>query len=74
MKPHQNLESWRKSFSLVKKLYLLTKKFPTDEKYGLISQIRRSAVSIPANIAEGAGRKSDKEFINFLSMALGSLS
>jgi four helix bundle protein len=48
--------------------------FPSDEKFGLTSQIRRAAVSLPCNIAEGAGRKSSKEFINFLSIALGSLA
>lgn len=74
MKPHKNLDAWKKSFSFVKAVYVVTEKFPTDERFGLISQIRRSAVSVPSNISEGAGRKSKKEFINFLSIALGSLS
>ncbi len=74
MKPHQRLEAWKKSFSFVKTIYLITKNFPLDERFGLTSQIKRSAVSIPSNIAEGAGRKSKKEFIQFLCIALGSLS
>lgn len=55
-------------------IYILTKDFPKEELYGLTSQIRRSAVSIPANIAEGAARNSNKEFIQYLYIALGSLS
>ena len=58
----------------VEEIYKLTKCFPDDEKFGLTSQIRRSVVSIPSNIAEGAARKNDKEFIQFLYIALGSLS
>ena len=57
---------------LTKLIYGLTKSFPEDERYGLISQIRRCAVSIPSNIAEGHARNSDKEFIHFLKIALGS--
>lgn len=53
---------------------MVTKSFPNDEKFGMISQIRRCCVSIPANIAEGAGRKSQKEFLNFLSIAMGSIA
>ena len=74
MKPHQKLDAWKKSFFFVKEIYLITEKLPADERFGLTSQIRRSSVSIPSNIAEGAGRKSKKEFIQFLSIALGSLS
>ncbi|RZK02093.1 MAG: four helix bundle protein, partial [Flavobacterium sp.] len=66
MKPHQNLEVWKQSFSLVKKLYLLTSKFPMDERFGLTSQIRRACTSIPVNIAEGSARRSDKELQQFL--------
>ena len=58
----------------VEEIYKLTKCFPDDEKFGLTSQIRRSVASIPSNIAEGAARKNDKEFIQFLYIALGSLS
>ena len=57
---------------LVEKVYKTTSTFPKEEKYGLISQIQRSAVSIPSNIAEGAGRNSNKEFRNFLGIANGS--
>lgn len=58
---------------LAKDAYLISAGFPQDEKFGLTSQVRRSAVSVPSNIAEGAGRKSDKEFLHYLSMASGSL-
>jgi four helix bundle protein len=57
---------------LVKEVYILTADFPDSEKFGLISQLRRAAVSISANIAEGAGRQTDKDFRNFLFIALGS--
>lgn len=60
------------SKELVKQVYLLTADFPESEKFGLISQVRRAAVSIPTNIAEGAGRQTDKDFRNFLFIALGS--
>lgn len=62
MKPHQKLNAWIDSFQLVKTLYELTNTYPPDEKFGLISQIRRAAVSVPVNIAEGAARKGEKEF------------
>lgn len=61
-----------KAMDLVEQVYLLTKKLPKEEIYGLTSQIRRCSVSIPSNIAEGAGRNSDNEFIHFLSIANGS--
>ena len=60
------------SMELVKKVYVLTKKMPKDELYGLVGQIRRSAVSIPSNVAEGHSRNSTKEYIQFLSIARGS--
>ena len=74
VKTHKDLDVWKQSIQLVKKIYELTQKFPKDEIYGLTNQIRRAAVSIPSNIAEGAGRNSDKEFIQFLHIALGSLA
>ncbi|HEY1061628.1 MAG TPA: four helix bundle protein [Daejeonella sp.] len=74
MKPHQNLEVWKKSFTLVTKLYLFTASFPPAEKYGITSQLRRAAISIPLNIAEGSARRSDKELLQFLYIALGSAS
>jgi len=73
-KPHKKLDVWLKSINLVQNIYEITKSFPKAEDYGLTSQIRRSAVSIPANIAEGAARQTKKEFIQFLHMAQGSLS
>lgn len=73
-KAHKHLELWKESFSLVLDIYCLTLSFPSEEKFGLTSQIRRAVVSIPTNVAEGAGRKSKKEFINFLSIAMGSLA
>lgn len=71
---HKDLEVWKRSIDLVIKVYDLSKNIPSDEKYGLISQIKRSSVSIPSNIAEGAGRSSTKEFIRFIDIAVGSLS
>jgi len=71
---HKDLEVWKRSIDLVIKIYGLSKKIPSDEKYGLISQIKRSSVSVPSNIAEGAGRSSKKEFIRFIDIANGSLS
>lgn len=71
---HKDLEVWKKSMDLVEEVYALSKFFPDDEKFGLTNQIRRASVSVPSNISEGAARKSDKEFIQFLYIALGSLS
>ena len=70
---YRDLIVWQKAMNLAKEVYRLTKSFPKDEMYGLTSQIRRCSVSIPSNIAEGRGRNSDKEFIRFLSISLGSL-
>ena len=67
------LTVWEKSMELVEVVYKLTKNFPDNEKFNLVSQINRSAVSIPSNIAEGKGRNSDKEFKQFLYIARGSL-
>lgn len=66
------LKVWKKAMEIVEMTYLLSTKFPGEEKFGLTSQIRRSAVSIPSNIAEGAGRSTQGEFKNFLSIANGS--
>jgi len=74
MRPHQNLEAWKKAIDFVVDVYRITDAFPSEEKFGLTSQIRRASVSIAANIAEGAARKSIKEFANFLSIAQGSAS
>ena len=63
---------WQKARKLVKEIYLILKSFPEDEKYGIISQIRRASISIPANIAEGAGRNTDNDFGRFLDIANGS--
>ncbi len=74
MRPHQKLEAWSRSVDLVVEIYKATENFPKEEKYGLSSQIRRAAVSIPTNIAEGAGRQYEKEFVRFISNAQGSAS
>lgn len=74
MKDHKDLDVWKQSMLLAEDVYALTKEFPSEEKYGLSSQIKRAVVSIPSNIAEGAGRKGDKEFIQFLYIAMSSLS
>ncbi|WP_347925284.1 four helix bundle protein [Pontimicrobium sp. SW4] len=68
----EDLKIWRKSIELTKAVYILATDLPSDEKFGLTSQIKRSATSIPSNIAEGAGRNSQKEFKHFLSIANGS--
>ncbi len=68
----ENLKIWKKAIELAKSTYLLASKLPSEEKYGLVSQIKRCSVSIPSNIAEGAGRNSQKEFKQFLSIANGS--
>jgi len=72
MHQYKNLKVWQKSMDLVVEVYKQTNNFPDKEKFSLISQINRSAVSIVSNIAEGAGRNSNKEFNNFLGIALGS--
>ncbi len=73
-KPHKKLDVWQTSMKTTLLIYKLTSRFPEEEKFGLISQMRRAAVSIPSNIAEGAGRQGKREFRNFLSVAQGSLS
>ncbi|MBW1937083.1 MAG: four helix bundle protein [Deltaproteobacteria bacterium] len=74
MKAHHNLKVWKRSVDYVVKIYKLTEGFPKDEQYGLSSQMRRAALSIASNIAEGAGRNSKNEFRQFLSIAQGSVS
>jgi four helix bundle protein len=73
-KPHKRLKIWKAGMELVPMVYRLTQGFPSHEQYGLTGQIRRSAVSIPANIAEGAARQTKKEFMQFLHISQGSLS
>jgi len=74
MRSHRDLEVWQKSIDLVKEIYALTASFPDHEIFGLTSQLRRAAVSVPSNIAEGAARGSQKEFLRFLSISVGSLA
>jgi len=74
MATHKELEVWKQAIELAKMVYQLTATFPSSELYGLVSQMRRSAVSIASNIAEGAARATDKEFIHFLHITLGSLA
>ncbi len=74
VKSYKDLLVWQKGIVLVKKIYQLTQTFPDTEKFGLVSQMRRAAVSIPSNIAEGQARHTRKEFIQFLSHAEGSVA
>jgi len=74
MRTHHDLDVWKLGVDFVTKVYKVTESFPKFEIYGLTNQIRRAAVSIPSNIAEGAGRNSTKEFAQFLSITLGSLA
>ncbi|MCK5028361.1 MAG: four helix bundle protein [Bacteroidales bacterium] len=73
MKDFKKLNVWQRSIELVASVYKISKDFPIEEKYGLISQITRSAVSIPSNIAEGSSRFSEKDYFRFLEIALGSV-
>jgi four helix bundle protein len=74
MKTHKDLDVWKDSIELVIQIYQVTKEFPREELYGLTSQIRRAAVSVPAIISEGSARNYTKEFIRFLRIAQASLS
>jgi four helix bundle protein len=73
-KPHKRLIAWQKSMELVVVIYQLTREFPREETYGLVSQMRRAAISAPSNIAEGAADRSKDQFRNFLRTAIGSLN
>jgi len=73
-KNHKDLEVWKQAMDLVDDIYGLSRHFPPEELYGLTNQMRRAAVSVPSNIAEGAARGGKREFMQFLSIALGSLS
>jgi four helix bundle protein len=73
-KRYEDLIVWQKSFALVKNIYSLTEKFPNEEKYSMTNQVRRSCVSIPANIAEGFGRYHPKEKIRFYNISIASLN
>ena len=73
-RPHRNLDVWKKSMDFVKHIYQATETFPKSEIYGLSSQMRRAAISIPSNLAEGAARKGKKEFNQYLNIAQGSIS
>jgi len=72
MGTHKDLDVWKRSVELVTTVYQVTSEFPKEEIFGLTNQIRRASVSIPSNIGEGAARNSDKEFIRFLYISLGS--
>ena len=74
MKTHKDLDVWKRSLEFVMDIYKISRNFPKEEMYGITSQIRRSAVSIPSNISEGAARSSDKEFAHFISISLGSIA
>jgi len=74
MRDFKELKVWEKSHKLCLLIYEITKQFPEDEKYGIISQIRRASASVPTNISEGCGRDSNKEFTRFLRIAGGSIS
>jgi four helix bundle protein len=73
MHNYKELNVWKRSIKLTVQVYKLSQKFPVEERFGLTSQIRRCAVSVPSNIAEGAGRRTDGEFVNFLGIAHGSI-
>ena len=74
VRTHRDLDVWKEGIELVVKIYEIVQNFPKEEKHGLVDQIKRSAISIPSNIAEGAARNSKKEFLQFLHISLGSVS
>jgi len=73
MKTHKDLDVWKLSIDFVTDIYKVTSSFPKEDQFGLTNQIRRAAVSVPSNIAEGAARNSDKEYLRFLYISLGSI-
>jgi four helix bundle protein len=73
-RPHQRLDVWQDAMTLVEAVYRFSKTFPPAERFALTSQIRRAAISVPSNLAEGAARRSTPEYLRFLSIARGSLS
>ncbi|QNH14365.1 four helix bundle protein [Xanthomonas sp. GW] len=73
-RPHERLTVWRDAMALVEAIYHLTQNFPDAERFGLTAQMRRAAISVPSNIAEGAARRSTAEYLRYLSMARGSLA
>ncbi len=73
MHNYKELNVWKRSIQLTVEIYIITKSFAIDERFGLVSQMRKSAISVPSNIAEGAGRRSNKEFAHFLGIAHGSI-
>jgi four helix bundle protein len=73
MHNYKELNVWKRAIKLTVQVYKISRLFPAEERFGLISQIRRSAVSVPSNFAEGAGRRTDGEFANFLGIAHGSI-
>ncbi len=72
IRTHKDLDVWKKSIDFVTEIYKVTNQFPSEEKFGLISQLRRAAISVPSNISEGATRKNKTEFKQFLYIALSS--
>lgn len=73
-RPHERLDVWRDAMALVEAVYRFTSTFPDNERFGLTAQMRRAAISVPSNIAEGAARRSTADYLRFLSIARGSLS
>ncbi len=74
IRDYKDLQAWQKGMVLAKQVYQMTQAFPSEEKFGIISQMRRAAVSVPSNIAEGQARNTTGEFVQFLSHAEGSLA
>jgi four helix bundle protein len=71
---YRDLLVWQKAIAWVERVYAITREWPSEEKYGLTSQVRRSAISVPSNVAEGCARRSSGDFLRFLSIARGSLA